>query len=113
MMAVIRAFENTEYTLVNAELENTKRLNSFEHLNDYKTGWNKLAEVISGQRIFVLTKNVSDSFKTLQIFLAFKRNDRKAILIAMQNTVGANQHKNAVRKLLEIADRQPFKISIC
>ncbi|VDM91874.1 unnamed protein product [Litomosoides sigmodontis] len=76
MMAVVRAFENTEYTLgrdgtifffleylnyldeVNAELENTERL------------------------------------------------------IAMQNTAGPNQHKNAAQKLREIADLQPFKIEL-
>lgn len=32
--------------------------------------------------------------------------------IAMQNTVDANQHKNAAQKLREIADRQPFKIEL-
>lgn len=30
----------------------------------------------------------------------------------MQNTVGANQHKNAAQKLRQIADRQPFKIEL-
>ncbi|KAL3982688.1 Patched family protein [Acanthocheilonema viteae] len=112
MMAVVRAFENTEYTLgrdgtifffleylnyldeVNAELENTERIWNTKLLSwlKYTGGSNQWATDIR--------------FNENGTFQAFR------FQIAMHNTVGANQHKNAARKLREIADRQPFKIEV-
>uniref|UniRef100_A0A1I7VZ19 Patched family protein n=1 Tax=Loa loa TaxID=7209 RepID=A0A1I7VZ19_LOALO len=112
MMAVVQAFENTEYTLgrdgtifffleylnyldeINAELENTERIWNTKLLSwlKYTGGSNQWATDIR--------------FNENGTFQAFR------FQIAMQNTVGANQHKNAAQKLREIADRQPFKIEI-
>ncbi|VIO87325.1 conserved hypothetical protein [Brugia malayi] len=112
MMAVVQAFENTEYTLgrdgtifffleylnyldeVNAELENTERIWNTKLLSwlKYTGGSNQWATDIH--------------FNENGTFQAFR------FQVAMQNTVSANQHKNAAQKLREIADRQPFKIEV-
>ncbi|CAG9530179.1 unnamed protein product [Cercopithifilaria johnstoni] len=112
MMAIVRAFENTEYTLgrdgtifffleylnyldeVNAELENTERIWNTKLLSwlKYTGGSNQWAADIH--------------YNENGTFQAFR------FQIAMQNTVGVNQHKNAAQKLREIADRQPFKIEV-
>uniref|UniRef100_A0AAF5RTD2 SSD domain-containing protein n=1 Tax=Wuchereria bancrofti TaxID=6293 RepID=A0AAF5RTD2_WUCBA len=112
IMAVVQAFENTEYTLgrdgtifflleylnyldeVNAELENTERIWNTKLLSwlKYTGGSNQWATDIH--------------FNENGTFQAFR------FQIAMQNTVSANQHKNAAQKLREIADRQPFKIEV-
>uniref|UniRef100_A0A0R3RTW7 SSD domain-containing protein n=1 Tax=Elaeophora elaphi TaxID=1147741 RepID=A0A0R3RTW7_9BILA len=116
MMAVVRAFENTEYTLgrdgtifffleylnyldeVNAELENTERLRQ-RIWNTKLLSWLKYTGG-SNQWATDIRFNENGTFRAFRF------------QIAMQNTVGANQHKNAAQKLREIADRQPFKIEV-
>uniref|UniRef100_A0A915PRL7 SSD domain-containing protein n=1 Tax=Setaria digitata TaxID=48799 RepID=A0A915PRL7_9BILA len=129
MMAVVRAFENTEYTLgregtifffleylnyldeVNAELENTDRIWNTKLLSwlKYTGGSNQWTTDIRFSE-----NGTFQAFQFQACFKIFKFSLRKmtGVTIAVQNTLEASQHKIAAQKLRKIADRQPFKIEI-
>ncbi|VDM42575.1 unnamed protein product [Toxocara canis] len=112
MMAVVRAFENTEYTLgrqgtvfffleylnyldqVNAELENTDRL-----WNHKLRTWLKFTGG-SNQWATDIKFNEDGSIQAFRF------------QVALRNIVEPNDHKMAAKMLRAIADRQPFHVQI-
>uniref|UniRef100_A0A1I7Z7R4 SSD domain-containing protein n=1 Tax=Steinernema glaseri TaxID=37863 RepID=A0A1I7Z7R4_9BILA len=113
MMAVVRAFEDTEYTLgrrgtvfffleylnylddLNVELENTEKL------------WNKKLNS------WLKYTGASNQWKT-DMFYNETTHELEAFRfqIAMKNIVEPNDHKHATKMLRDIADAQPFHIEI-
>uniref|UniRef100_A0AC34GPD2 SSD domain-containing protein n=1 Tax=Panagrolaimus sp. ES5 TaxID=591445 RepID=A0AC34GPD2_9BILA len=113
LMAMIRAFENTEYTMgregtvfffleylnyldqLNAELENTEKIWKKKLLS-----WLKFTGASNQWKADIVYN------KTTEKFDAFRMQ------IALKNIVEPNQHKLAAESLRKIADEQPFKVEI-
>uniref|UniRef100_A0A914ZHL9 Patched family protein n=1 Tax=Parascaris univalens TaxID=6257 RepID=A0A914ZHL9_PARUN len=113
LMAVVRAFENTKYTLgrqgtifffleylnyldqVNAELENTKRL-----WNAKLRTWLKYT---GGSNQWATDIKFNETDDTIQAF---------RFQIALKNVAEPNDHKTATRLLRAIADQQPFEVQV-
>ncbi|TMS36311.1 hypothetical protein L596_003505 [Steinernema carpocapsae] len=113
MMAVVRAFEDTEYTMgrqgtvfffleylnyldsLDVELENTDKL-----WNKKLNSWLKYTGAANQWKTDMF---FNETTKALEAF---------RFQIAMKNIVEPNDHKHATKMLREVADAQPFHVEI-
>ncbi|KAI1732170.1 patched family domain-containing protein [Ditylenchus destructor] len=113
LMALVRSFENTEYTMgregtvfffleylnyldqLNAELENTDRIWNLKLLS-----WLKYTGASNQWETDIVFNKDSKEFEAYRF------------QVAMKNIVEPNQHKLAARLLRGIADSQPFHVEI-
>ncbi|KAI1725673.1 patched family domain-containing protein [Ditylenchus destructor] len=113
LMALVRSFENTEYTMgregtvfffleylnyldqLNAELENTDRI-----WNQKLLSWLKYTGASNQWETDIVFNKESKEFEAYRF------------QVAMKNIVEPNQHKLAARLLRGIADSQPFNVEI-